>query len=43
MAGTLHDHLDGVSDKLEIMESVLGVEPELTSKPLAPSSEMFGG
>jgi hypothetical protein len=27
-SGSLNDHLDGVTDKLEILESVLGVEPE---------------
>ena len=42
-AGTLHDHLDGVSDKLEIMESVLGVEPEVTSKPPASSGDASSG
>jgi uncharacterized protein YhaN len=41
--GTLNEHLDGVSDKLEIMESVLGVEPEATSRSLAPSGEASGG
>lgn len=40
-AGTLDEHLDGVSDKLEIMEAVLEVEPE-ADKPLAPSSEASG-
>ena len=40
--GTLNDHLEGVSDKLEIMESVLGVEPEAT-KALASSGEASGG
>ena len=42
-AGTLNDHLDGVSDNLEIMESVLGVEPEATSKPLASSGGASSG
>ena len=35
--GSLNDHLDGVTDKLEILESVLAVEPE-TVKAL-PSGE----
>jgi uncharacterized protein YhaN len=40
-SGSLSDHLEGVTDKLEILESVLGVEPE-PSKPL-PSSDGESG
>jgi hypothetical protein len=28
ISGSLNDHLEGVTEKLEILESVLGVEPE---------------